>query len=535
MKQFSILFKALVQNTYRLAPAVGDNGNGSRKKNIGKTVLYFLLAAYLMVLAYIYFYSMAGLLSASGRLDSFVALAFGIAAALSFLLSLLHSQGYIYGCRDFEMLSAMPVSQRTVFLSKFAMLYLEVTVISLVASIPCFLCYALFANPPFWFYIIVLIMIFFAPAVGVVAGSLLAYITTLVTIGVGAKNKFMLVFNFVLVLSLMYFSMKWSFSMSQDGALDAMAEKLADIAAINPLAPLITAAAVKGSLPALLLYILLCAALIGLAVLIVGSGFNKANARMGETRRRGDFKGERLHVSTQLKALYKKELSAYFSQYIYVMNTAFGFVLMIIGSGVLLFKGGAVKELFAGLPGGQQSLIGALTVFVTFCTTLTSTTSCSISMEGASFWVVRSLPVTTKALLGSKVLVWLTVSVPATLFSILAVSLILGLPAATAAVLCLYAAACCVACGIWGLAIDLANPKLNWTSAVTVVKQSSAVLFAMLIGMTLSGISAVATLVLELPVLSALGGLTLILAAFSAAAWHIMLKRTEQKLLRIEG
>ena len=335
MKQFSILFKTLLQNTYSPSPTGGQQPESARKKKVGKAVLYVLLAVYLMVLAYIYFYNMAGLLAASGRLDSFVALAFAIAAVVSFGLTLLHSQGYIYGCRDFEMLSALPVSQRTIFLSKFALLYLEVTVISLVASIPCFLCYALFANPPFWFYIVVLIMIFFAPAVGVVVGGILAYLTTLVTIGVGAKNKLMLVFNFALVLSIMYFSMKWSLSLSQTGALEAMAQKLADIAAINPLAPLITAAAVKGSLPALLLYILLCLALMGAAVLVVGSGFHAANARMGETRRRGDFKGERLHVSTQLKALYKKEMSAYFSQYIYVMNTAFGFVLMIIGSGVL--------------------------------------------------------------------------------------------------------------------------------------------------------------------------------------------------------
>ena len=535
MKQFSILFKTLLQNTYSPSPTGGQQPESASKKKVGKAVLYVLLAVYLMVLAYIYFYNMAGLLAASGRLDSFVALAFAIAAVVSFGLTLLHSQGYIYGCRDFEMLSALPVSQRTIFLSKFALLYLEVTVISLVASIPCFLCYALFANPPFWFYIVVLIMIFFAPAVGVVVGGILAYLTTLVTIGVGAKNKLMLVFNFALVLSIMYFSMKWSLSLSQTGALEAMAQKLADIAAINPLAPLITAAAVKGSLPALLLYILLCLALMGAAVLVIGSGFHAANARMGETRRRGDFKGERLHVSTQLKALYKKEMSAYFSQYIYVMNTAFGFVLMIIGSGVLLFKGGALKQLFAGLPGGQQTLFGALIVFVTFCTTLSSTTSCSISMEGSSFWVVRSLPVTAKALLGSKMLVWLTVSVPATLFSIIAASLILGLPAVSVAALCLYAVACCAACGIWGLAIDLANPKLNWTSAVTVVKQSSAVLFAMLIGMTLSGISAVAVLVLNLPALTALGGLTLILAGFSAGAWQIMLKRTDRKLLQIEG
>lgn len=533
MKQYSILLGALLRNTFSPAASGAANDPRARRKAVGKVVLYAFLAIYVMAIMFIYFYSLAGVLAASGRIESFVPLAFLIAAALSFVMALAHSPGYIYGCRDFEMLSAMPVSSRTIFLSKFTLLYGELTIASLLGSLPCFICYAIFASPPVWFYLIAFVMILFAPALGLVLGGLVAYLITLFTIGVGAKNKVMLVLNFSMVLLIMYFSMKWSFSMSQTGSTESMADNLSRIAALSPFAGLITAAA-AGNIISLLLFVAGNGLILAAGAFLIGGGFIRANARMGESGRRTVFKGQRLNQSSRLKALYKKELSAYFSQYIYVMNTAFGFVLMLIGAVILLFKAGELSALFeTGMAGGKQALAGMIILIVTFCTTLTSTTSSAISMEGASFWIVRSMPVTATGLLGSKMLVWLTVSLPATLISIIMVALSFKLSLVASVMLCLYAAACCVACGLWGLAIDLANPKLNWTSAVNVVKQSTAVLYSMLVGMLLTGIMAVAIMVLELPVLLVLGGATLVLAAYSAAQWALLIKNTDKRLLEL--
>jgi len=189
-----------------------------------------------------------------------------------------------------------------------------------------------------------------------------------------------------------------------------------------------------------------------------------------------------LKVSSVLQALYKKEINFYFSSYIYVLNTAMGVVMMTIFTiGIAVFGGEKVSQIL-DLPMISQFLVPATTAILSLSICLTCTTASSISLEGNNLWILKSLPIKPIEVFKGKILMNLTIILPALFINtlILAISFkmtllsyILFLVTTT-----LYAFLISMA----GIIINLYLPKLEWKSHMVVVKQSASVIISMLAG-----------------------------------------------------
>ena len=97
-------------------------------------------------------------------------------------------------------------------------------------------------------------------------------------------------------------------------------------------------------------------------------------------------------------------------------------------------------------------------------------------------WILKSSPVPKLTILLSKVAVNLTITVPILVIS--CTMLVFSLHTGWVESLLLFAIPLLYACYIAmaGVLVNLKFPKMEWTSEVTVIKQSAAVLVAMLIG-----------------------------------------------------
>lgn len=533
MNQFNVLVKALAANTYGISALTGRNADGkARKKALGRALLFVALGVYLLAIAFIYFYGMSSVLNKLGMIDTMITLTATLAVGASLLASLLHTYSYVFNCRDYELLSAMPLRSSTIFLSKYLFLYAESLIYSLLAAAPSIVCYGIFAAPPVWFYPIMVVIVLFAPALGVAIGGIISYLFSFISLSPSLKNKLLLVFNVLLVLGIMYVSISFSTSQAVSGGdFTAAAGSLNSAAAINPLSPLVLSAA-KGNMLSLLLYILINCAALAAVVAIAGTRFQKAAARMNEFARGRAYTGYREKGTLPpLAALFRREMSAYFSQYVYVMNTLIGFILMMIAAVVLLLNGGFADVLASAGINGTIMLPIAVLGF-TFMAVLSPTTCSSISLEGQTFWIVRSLPVNGVTVLLSKLLVWFAISIPATVVSSAIACVALRIPVLDSALLIVYLLMCCVFTGLAGLLINLKSYRLNWTNAATVVKQSTAVLLSMLISFALCGIAAAA--VFLLPVRLGLACLMVLLAAGIALLSLILYRRGDEMLRAIE-
>lgn len=103
----------------------------------------------------------------------------------------------------------------------------------------------------------------------------------------------------------------------------------------------------------------------------------------------------------------------------------------------------------------------------------------SISLEGKTLWLLKSLPVEARAILMSKVELHLVIALPPTLIASACCVIALPLTAAEAAAVVLLPALMCVFGALLGVVANLRFPKFDYINETAVVKNSASVVIAM--------------------------------------------------------
>ena len=119
-----------------------------------------------------------------------------------------------------------------------------------------------------------------------------------------------------------------------------------------------------------------------------------------------------------------------------------------------------------------------------FC--MMNTTATSISLEGKNWWILKSLPLTTKEILDAKILMNLILYLP--FFIVSQIFLILALTPNLLDLLWLVLIPTCLillSC-VLGISINLKFPVFNWKNEVSIVKQSTSSLFTGMGGLFIS-------------------------------------------------
>lgn len=182
-------------------------------------------------------------------------------------------------------------------------------------------------------------------------------------------------------------------------------------------------------------------------------------------------------------ALWKKELKRYFSSSVYVTNTIVGGVLALIMVVALFVMGPEEIERVSQMPGLAANLGRYMTYLLPCMMCLMSTTACSISMEGNTFWQIQTLPVRSKEVYDSKILVNLTVAAPFYLVAEVLLGIMLRPALLELFWLLVIPAGYLIFTAVAGISLNLAFPVLNWENETRVVKQSAATFLSMLLGM----------------------------------------------------
>lgn len=200
------------------------------------------------------------------------------------------------------------------------------------------------------------------------------------------------------------------------------------------------------------------------------------------------FKDKKISEKSLFGTLVSKEFARFKSSSTYMLNCslstlllpAFGVFLLIKGSNILPMLG----SMFTSFGGAEIILVTALICLVASMNTVTTP---SVSLEGSSLWVVRSLPVAEKQVLRAKlVLHVLLTSIPTLICSVCAV-IGLKLDAAGAAVVIALPLVYSVMMAALGLVIGLSKANLNWTREIIPIKQSFPMFISMMLGFAIPG------------------------------------------------
>jgi ABC-2 type transport system permease protein len=232
-------------------------------------------------------------------------------------------------------------------------------------------------------------------------------------------------------------------------------------------------------------------------------------------------------TNTPFIALYKREFKRLFTSTVYFTNTLLGNIMAIIGAIALLFVDASMlNNAMGAINIGEFAgvvVLGAVSIFAN----MAPITTASIGIEGKSFDLTKSLPVSAKTLLLAKLVAGLTFSVPT---SIVVTCLLLFSPIYVGASLVLMILSPLVFSVVMptvGLFMNIKFPSLKWTNEQVPVKQGKAVLFTMLFTFVVGlGYIALGVLVGEI----ALYGLLLAVSVIAFVLYENIIKTDLRKI-----
>ena len=192
-----------------------------------------------------------------------------------------------------------------------------------------------------------------------------------------------------------------------------------------------------------------------------------------------------------LKALTIKELKRYLSSPVYMFNTGFGLILIVAMSVIFCIKGEtAFKDMVKGMDYNVTITINLLFYYlILFVGTVTSITSSSISLEGKTINITKSLPISEKSILNSKLLMSLIIELPFILLAIILFIIKFNPSIIYSIIIILLALTSIILTGIIGLLVNLKYPKLNAPNDTEVVKQSASSMISVFTGMAIAIVS----------------------------------------------
>lgn len=518
-KKFGWLLKVQLLN---VLPS-GRQRSGGRLRFLALGALYAGLAA--MLLWYCYMLA-AGLgMIGLARLIPLYAITLGSVATIFF--TFLKANGVLFGCRDYELLTALPVPTVMVISSRFVVMYLFNMALSVGVMAAMGAAYAPYADGtlPWIFWVLGALL---ASLIPTTVASLAAALVAAVSSRFRYSNVVMIVLSLALTFGVLGLSI-------QAGRLEdsmnvatvaALGDQIAGILTrVYPPAGWFGRAVSEKSAASFAAFVGASFGIYLAFALGLSAAYQKIQNGLAAHGASRQYKVGRLGSRSALAALYQKEWKGFVSSPVYVLNMGIGMLMAVAASAALCFLGPEALLGATNIP-GLENWFSRILLFIPVVVLPMSNTACvSLSLEGDRLWILKSLPVRLPDVFLAKILVNLTVGLPGALLCSLflwagtkpAIADALAMTALSAAVVFLTGVA-----GIW---INLKFPVYEWKNQMQIVKQSASSMCGILGGLVVGvGLAFAAVKLQEYPLWMIGGAECLAVTAVTLLLWGRLLR-----------
>ena len=202
-------------------------------------------------------------------------------------------------------------------------------------------------------------------------------------------------------------------------------------------------------------------------MLVVAVTYKFMNTVIKSRKKTKNYKLKTYAGGTQRKALLVKEIKRLFSDANYVINCIMGPIISVIGTIAMCI-------IFRSI-GYVEGLLFIFPIIFSFAHMIAPPTSCSLSLEGNAFWIIKTAPVSIKSLLSCKLMVNVIFNAAPALVSGLVGMIIMGAPWYVCILMATVAVSIALLAGAIGLMFNLLFPKMKWESTTAAIKQSTSV------------------------------------------------------------
>jgi ABC-2 type transport system permease protein len=398
-----------------------------------------------------------------------------MALALSVLGSVFTTQSQLYDAKDNELLLSMPIKPGMILLSRMVPLLALNLLFTGIVMVPAIVMYAIFAKFSLPGLLCQLISLL---AVCLIAQAIACLLGWLLHLLLSRANKSLASLIFMVAFLGVYFTVY-----SQAGEiLQAIAlngQQIADTLQtwVWPLYAM--GVGCLGSIPQLLIFAAIAAALFAVVYFILSVTFLRT-----ATAKRGSVKKAKLNtgkakVYSPTKAVVYKELRKFLGCPVYLTNMGLGVILTVaLPVAGIIFKDSIVPVLALLDPAGTY-LPAAICGILALSVSTACISTPSVSLEGKSLWILKSMPIPSKSILLGKLYFHCWMTVPAASLSGLILAITYGCTAPGILLCALIPGLLAVLTGLIGMWAGLMWAKFDYISEAYPCKQSVSVLISM--------------------------------------------------------
>lgn len=480
MSKFLLITKINLLSFFNIKRITNSKFKSERKKNAYKALILIGIILYFAYYVYEMFkFMLPGFVLMNKPLYALGYL-FSLLSLFILLSNIFRVKSILFDYKDYDLLNSLPIKRRTIIFSKLTSFYLLNLFYTFLVMIPAFYAYQKYIGGSFG--LLYFILLFIIPIVPLVISCILGIILSWLTSFFKNKNFG----SYIINISIIVFVLFINFNM---GGMDEISMATNGIDMVNkmhsiyPLTNVFVELLNNFSIGNLLVFITVPTVFILLFIYIINNYYYTIRTRLLKTNINVNYEVNKYRSYSPLVSLYKKEIKKFFSNSMYVINTTFGCILLIVlVLSIILFKSDTIAKLMS-IDNFSEVLKQNIFMIISLCCTLSCTTHPAISLEGKSLWIMKAIPVNYDVIMLSKVMVNLTILLPTILISSTFFGIYLHFGLVEFIMLYLMPIAYSVFIALMGLLFNLMFPRFDFDNEIKVIKQSIPAFLTIFVGM----------------------------------------------------
>ena len=451
------------------------------KTNKPRPVLFiFILLAVLFIgISFLYNFLFLYLLKEGGGKLEIGVLLFASFASMLIFVSSIHQTRSIFIGDDYDLLATLPIKKRDIIASKILNLYIVELLFSLVFLVPNGIVVVVLSGNVGLMLISFMLSIII-PIVPIAIASLLSLLITMMTARFKYGNFLSILFYavFIASMSLMGFFMR-------NTNPTAMTNMNNVIKWFNP-SLLLLELAFNQNLLFLILFAASNIVLLLVTILIYSLLFDKLHSLVTSIKMKNVYVRKELKIQNEFKTLFNIELKRLINTKLHFINGVMGPLMSLIMVPVAIFSTLSVREIPEAVDYYNLLIVPSLLTVAMWIASISNPSASSISIEGKTFWISKTLPISYKKYMYAKLLITYVLFIPASLIVSTIIVVFFHFDVFEIIMTYLIPIVFSILCGLIGLICNVKHPKFKWKNEQEVVKNAAAIIFTMLLGFFIS-------------------------------------------------
>ena len=399
------------------------------------------------------------------------------------------SGSLLFNCKDDQLLLSLPIKKSTVLFVRIFKFYIFELMFNSLFIIPLIIAYLRWSSVDITFFITSFIMLLLLPIIPIVLSCIIGFIITGISSKFKYKNLTQIITTMIFLLLIMVFSMN----------IDKFMENIAKNAtSINDFitkvyypAGIYAKLAYDFNIVDLLIFILINIIIFVIGIFILSKVYFKINNNLKSvtTNKKSKLKESEIITRSQTKSLIRKELSTFFNVPVFIINAGFGIVIFLVLSIAICLKLDSILDVLVTSGFDKNIILNNLPSYMLLVVVIgsftTSITSSMVSLEGRNYTILKSLPVSPRKILMSKIYAASLLTIPAFIVGDIIMFIKFKIGIIEMILIILLTILMPLASHIIGIIINTKYPKLEFENAAEVVKQSTSTFISVTIGFIL--------------------------------------------------